>query len=68
MVGEKVPVDMRDRKPEASGRIQTKPGHELGCGGQFGWRAREEEKREGNKQTKRPGASQETKRPCVQNG
>lgn len=54
MVGEKVPVDMRDRKPEASGRIQTKPGHELGCGGQFGWRAREEEKREGNKQTKRP--------------
>lgn len=32
MVGEKVPVDMRDRQPEASGRIPIKPGHELGWG------------------------------------
>lgn len=59
MVGEKVPVDMRDRKPEASGRIQTKPGHELGWGGSLDG---EREKRRRERGTSRPRGQEQARR------
>lgn len=60
-------VDMREKQPEASGKMLTKPGHEkmLGRGCERGKEER------GSKDTPwepRDQEHQKAKRPCVQNG